>query len=113
MRGCSRVRDALEVHHVLDDILFVELREEAAAEQLGLILAPDWLTAVQPWDNSWIVAVDLRTEPDDLALLLRAIERWATERGFWSVPFRLDGRGYEMEISAANVPAPVLTSLTA
>jgi hypothetical protein len=107
MRGHAGIRDALVVDHVLDDLLFVELRDAAAAEELARILAPEWIASVQPWDHSWIVAVDLRPGPDDLALLLRAIERWATERGFWSVPFRLDGRDYEMEIDAANVPAAV------
>ncbi len=100
------MRDPLEVD-VLEDILFVELLDEAAAQQLRRILAPNWLTAVQPWDNAWIVAVDLRPELDDLARLLRTVERWATRRGFWSVPFRLDGRAYELEISAADVPASV------
>jgi hypothetical protein len=106
MRECSRMRDPLEVD-VLDDILFVELLDGAAANQLRGVLAPDWLASVQPWDDAWIVGVDLRPEPDDLARLLRTVERWATERGFWSVPFRLDGRDYELEISPAGVPAPV------
>ena len=92
------------MNHALDDILFVELLDGDAAYELALLLAPEWPATVQPWDDYWIVAVDLPTEPSELALVLRAVERWATERGLWNVPFRLDGREYEMEIGTPSTP---------
>ena len=96
------------MEHALDNILHVQLREEASAEQLGRILAPDWDTTIQPWDYSWIVAIELRHEPHDLALLLRAVERWGAARGLLRIPFHLDGREYGLRVSpltGSTVPA--------
>jgi hypothetical protein len=53
-----------------------------------------------------LVAAELRPGTDDLGILLRAVELWATESSLALIRFHLDGRSYVLE-SDAGLLQPV------
>lgn len=79
-----------------DEILLVELTSEEEAERLWLRLLPARMAWLHGKDGTHTVAVVLRAEPDDLALLLRELEAWLVERGVPQAQFELDGRTYAL-----------------
>lgn len=79
-----------------DEIVVFELPEEAEAERLWLRLLPARLAWMHRRGDVQCVSAVLRAEPGDLALLLRELEEWLTERDLPEVPFELDGRTYSL-----------------
>ena len=51
----------------------------------------------------WLISARLRSNVDDLAVLLREVEAYVAEAELHAIRFRLDGRAY---ILAAPAPAP-------
>jgi hypothetical protein len=47
------------------------------------------------------VAASLRSEPGDLAALLRSVEAWVAEQGLPRMQFELDGRSYTLRAQPA------------
>lgn len=79
-----------------DEIVVFELPDEAEAQRLWLRLLPARLAWVHRRGDGHCVSAVLRTEPGDLALLLRELEDWLDERDVAEVPFELDGRTYAL-----------------
>lgn len=79
-----------------DEMMLVELPSEEEAERLWLRLLPTRMAWLHGQDGAHLVAVVLRAEPDDLALLLRELEAWLVERGVAQAQFELDGRTYSL-----------------
>jgi hypothetical protein len=57
-------------------------------------LQEDRLVWMHVRDGETYVAAALRPEPEDLAVLLRAVEAWIVGRGVWHLWYELDGRSY-------------------
>jgi hypothetical protein len=79
-----------------DEIVVFELAEEAEAQRLWLRLVPARLAWIHRRGDAHCVSAVLRAEPGDLALLLRELEDWLSERDVAQVPFELDGRTYTL-----------------
>jgi hypothetical protein len=79
-----------------DEIVVLELPEEAEAQRLWLRLLPARLAWMHRRGDVHCVSAVLRAEPGDLALLLRELEDWLGERDLSDVPFELDGRTYSL-----------------
>jgi hypothetical protein len=79
-----------------DEIVVFELPEEAEAQRLWLRLLPARLAWMHRRGDVHCVSAVLRAEPGDLALLLRELEDWLSERDVDAVPFELDGRMYSL-----------------
>ena len=62
-------------------------------------------------DGTEFAAVSLRSEPEDLADLLRTVESWIEERGLSNVRFELDGRRYTLRAGthALSPSRPLVT----
>jgi hypothetical protein len=94
-----------------DEIVIVELPSEEEAERLWLHLQPTRKAWLHQRDDLHLVVVVLRTEPADLARLLRELEAWLTELNIHELQFELDGRSYSLRggRSLGRVPSPELT----
>ena len=79
-----------------DEIVVFELPEEAEAQRLWLRLLPARLAWMHRRGDVHCVSAVLRAEPGDLALLLRELEDWLSERDVSEVLFELDGRTYSL-----------------
>jgi len=81
---------------VLDDIILFAFLDLHDAQRLSMHVDRWWAAWLEWRDGTWLVGVELRPEPDDVALLLRSVETWVLERGLPSLPFYLDGRVYRL-----------------
>jgi hypothetical protein len=90
------------------DVVLFKVTARRTAEQLTRRLQTSWLVWAEPCGRKWSVGVELRPDPEDLALLLREVARWAGESGQPHVPFELDGRTYS--VFAAEVAAEPTTA---
>src|SRR3954465_12452541 len=70
------------------------------ARRLCERLETGWLVWLHDRKGVPLVAASLRTDPDDLGGLLRAVEAWVAERGLLLVHFELDGRRYVLRSPA-------------
>jgi len=96
---------------ILDDVLFFDLGTTHNAMRLCEYLWSERTAWIHDRDEVRLVAVVLRTEPEDLATLLRAVESWAADHGVARLRFELDGRVYRMRTSASRLsPAGVSAS---
>ena len=77
-----------------DDAVLFDLSGEAGPLFRRLQVGrPVW---VEHRDGTDFAAVSLRSEPEDLVELLRAVESWLADLGLPSVRFELDGRRYTL-----------------
>jgi hypothetical protein len=76
------------------------------AEQLWKRLHAARLSWQQRREDRFFVAVALRAEAGDLALLLRDVEAWIGGCGVAQVRFELDGRRYALQAGPAAVSGP-------
>ena len=84
-----------------DNAVLFELSGEAGPLFRRLQVGrPVW---VEPCDGTDFAAVSLRSEPEDLAELLRTVESWIEERGLSSMRFVLDGRRYTLRAGARTL----------
>ncbi|HEX3454348.1 MAG TPA: hypothetical protein VHS03_06965 [Gaiellaceae bacterium] len=79
-----------------DETVVFELPEEAEAQRLWLRLLPARLAWMHRRGDTHCVSAVLRAEPGDLAVLLRELEDWLSERDVSGVMFELDGRTYSL-----------------
>lgn len=75
-----------------EDVVRFELVRDV--ESLYDYLRPRHLVWIDFRDGSQYVAVALRPEPEDLAVVLRTVEAWAAERFLPGIRFLLDGDEY-------------------
>jgi hypothetical protein len=90
------------------DAVQFEIGDLASAVRLTRRLSPYWLVTFEEGFHACLVTVQLRHRPDDVAVLLRAVERFVAEESLRAVRYSLDGRGYVLEAGDAdwaNVPA--------
>ena len=79
-----------------DEIVFFEMPTGDDAQQLWLRLHTARLAWLHRREDMLFVAVALRAERWDLALLLREVQNWVTDCGLSPILYELDGRCYEM-----------------
>jgi hypothetical protein len=89
------------VDEALSEAVVFELQNLAGAERLCERLRPRWRPAIYGSDEAAIVAVELRPQEGDLAVLLRAIKLWAGDAALDEIRFHLDGRTYALESGTA------------
>jgi hypothetical protein len=90
----------VDISNPLNEVVMFEIPGFEDATQLSARLAEDWFSWVQSHDQLRLVAVMLRPEDGDLAVLLRAVQRWGSECGRVLIPFELDGRRYALDTDA-------------
>jgi hypothetical protein len=81
----------------LNETLVFELPCRTRAEGLSERLRPRWHTNFYDCGDVVLVAAELRSRSDDLAILLRAVKLWARESATALVRFHLDGRTYVLD----------------
>jgi hypothetical protein len=86
----------MDVDSSFDEVVLFEMPNQDEAERLWLRLQPFRLAWVHRRNDTHLVAVALRAESTDLALLLRELEAWLADRGVPEVQFELDGRTYAL-----------------
>jgi hypothetical protein len=86
----------MHVDCVLDDVILFAFLDLHDAQRLSAHVDRWWAVWLESRDGTWLVGVELRPTPDDLALLLRSVETWVVERRLRSLPFYLDGRVYRL-----------------
>jgi hypothetical protein len=57
-------------------------------------------------DDINVVTAEVRSEPNDLALLLREVEAWVEEESLCAIRFMVDGRIYVLEAGSADWTSP-------
>ena len=88
----------------LNDALLFEVPDRAAAEQLSTRLRQrTWIEWVEERDGEWFVSALLRPSRGDLAILLREVEAWASERGLDELWFLLDRRSYLLKVGDSEL----------
>jgi len=90
----------VHVGNPLNEVVLFEIPGFEDATGLAARLAEDWFSWVQTHDTLRLVAVMLREDDGDLAVLLRTVQRWGSERGRAVIPFELDGRQYALDAGA-------------
>ena len=85
--------------NALDNAVLFDLSGEA--QELWEHLRADRLVWLEHREGADPVAVSLRSEPDDLAVVLRTVEAWIVANHFSSARFELDGRAYTMSAQPA------------
>jgi hypothetical protein len=84
-------------------VLFVDFE---GSDELRDRLQPERLVWHEHREGKDFVAVSLRSQPEDLAALLRTVESWIAERGLPALRFELDGRLYTL-LARASALSPV------
>jgi hypothetical protein len=86
-----------ELEFQLSDVVLFELPTFEDAQAFRLRLRPQWHGWSLADDDIWLFAAELGTEPDGLALLLRAVQDLIAERELPPVRFVVDNRVYVLE----------------
>jgi len=86
----------MEFDSPFDEIILFEMPNEDEAERLWLHLQPTRKAWLHQREDSHLVVVVLRAESADLALLLRELEAWLSDRDVPQLQFELDGRTYSL-----------------
>ena len=85
------------------DQVHFEVADFAAAARLARRLGRAWLVVLQDEDQEVnVVAVAVRSNPSDLAVLLREVEAWVDEESLCAIRYLLDGRMYVLEAGGAD-----------
>ena len=92
-----------EAPPILSNVVRFELPVYADADEFCARLRLRWPGTKRRKGEVWLVSARLRTNEDDLAVLLREVEAYVAEVELHAIRFRLDGRAY---ILAAPAPAP-------
>ncbi len=80
----------------VDDIVLFEMPSRDDATELFKGLDPDRTAWTHELGEVWLVGAELRSA-DDLAVLLREVERWVAVRGLGAIRFWVDERDYVMQ----------------
>jgi hypothetical protein len=78
-------------------VVLFELPTKAAGERLLHHLGPSRWAWLEPGDGASVVRTLLYPEPDDLAVLLRAVQAWTERSWLAAIRSELDGRTYVLE----------------
>lgn len=97
MREPRRNPVYMPADEALNETLVFEVSSRARAESLCERLRPSWHVDLYECDDVVLVAAELGSHTDDLAVLLRAVELWAAESALALLRFHLDGRPYVLE----------------
>lgn len=82
----------------LFDQVHFEVTDFATAVRLTRRLGKDRTVALlQDEDDLNVVTTELRSEPTDLAVLLREVEAWIKEESLCAIRYLLDGQIYLLE----------------
>ena len=79
-----------------------EIADLAAAVRLTRRLAQSRVVSLRERGDINLVSATLRTEADDLALLMRTVEAWVEEESLCAIRFEVDGREYVLQAGEAN-----------
>jgi hypothetical protein len=96
----------MSADEALSETVVFELMGREAGDCLCERLRPRWFVGVYESNELVLVAVELRPEEDDLAVLLRAVKLWAADSAIPALRFHLDGREYVLESGAPVWGAP-------
>ena len=78
-----------------------ELLDFAAAARLMRRLSAERSAALL-FEEPYVVAAAIQSEPSDLATLLRDVEAWVAEESLCAIRFMLDGRIYVLRAGEAD-----------
>jgi hypothetical protein len=81
----------------LSETVVFELPFRTRAEGLRERLRLRWQIGIYESDDVVLVAAELRSRVDDLAVLLRTVELWLRETDVGVLRFHLDDRAYVLE----------------
>jgi hypothetical protein len=85
------------VNSSLNDIVLFEIPGESGAALLLAELSSTRLAWLERGDDGAVVGVLLNPNDDDLACLLRAVEKWVERQGLLAIRFELDGATYVLQ----------------
>jgi hypothetical protein len=93
-----------------DEAVQFEIPDLAAAVRLTRLLGELWNVSLRDRSDINLVSAVLRSDPLDLALLLRKVEAWIREESLCAIRFEVDRREYVLaagEADWATTPAAV------
>ena len=93
-----------------DEAVQFEIPDLAAAVRLTRLLGELWNVSLHDRSDINLVSAVLRSDPLDLAVLLRKVEAWIREESLCAIRFEVDGREYILaagEADWAAIPAAV------
>jgi hypothetical protein len=85
---------------LLEQVHF-EILDFAAAARLMRRLSAE-RSAALIFEEPYVVAAAIQSEPNDLATLLREVEAWVAEESLCAIRFMVDGRIYLLEAGEAD-----------
>ena len=102
----------------LDDLsgaVHFEIPDLASAARLTRRLGQEWHVSLHDGPSVNVVFAILRSEPGDLAVLLRSVEAWVEKESLCAIRYNVDGRDYVLGAGGADwagagalfAPAPV------
>ena len=84
------------------DAIHLELADFLLAVRLARLLSPTWQVIIESRDGINVVTPQLRPDPEDLAVVLRTVERWIEEEGLLAILYEIDGRKYVLQAGEAD-----------
>jgi hypothetical protein len=93
-----------------DEAVQFEIPDLAAAARLTRLLGELWHVSLHDRSVINLVSAVLRSDPLDLAVLLRKVEAWIGEESLCAIRFEVDGREYVLaagEADWAAIPAAI------
>ena len=90
--------------HMSNTIRF-ELPEYVNVDEFCERIRRRWPGSARLEDEVWRVSARLRSNKNDLALLLRVVEAYVAESGLQAIRYHLDGRAYVLEARALEAAA--------
>jgi len=84
------------------DAIHFELADFLVAVRLARRLSPTWQVMIESRDGINVVTPLLRPQPDDFAVVLRAVERWIEEESLLAIRYEIDGRNYVLQAGGAD-----------
>ena len=83
----------------LNDIVLFEVPGQSRATELLAELSSSRLAWMEQGDDVSVVGVVLNPNDDDLACLLRSVEKWVEQRRLLAIRFEVDGATYVLQPS--------------
>jgi hypothetical protein len=85
----------------LNDIVLFEVPSESGASLLRAELSSTRLAWLEDGDDLSVVGALLNPNDDDLACLLRTVEKWIEQHGLLAIRFEVDGATYVLQPALA------------
>ena len=83
----------------LNDIVLFEVPGQSRATELLAEVSSSRLAWMEQGDDVSVVGVVLNPNDDDLACLLRSVEKWVEQRRLLAIRFEVDGATYVLQPS--------------